>query len=327
MAKVEMQAEVSVYDTIKTLKDVLLPGEMFDDQNHAIVMATQNLGGHWLKYGTKLVMADRTGHFVLSGVTGNEKVNVVHDPSFDPEFSFQSNQLSPSTTRDILIAFVHDGFSAMPEGVPPGMSAAGAVASCCSGSSGVTMRPAASTSCLDYDGPLGDGVRYPHTPSNYLKVYRNYVNSTCWGFVDSGLCTNEGATITNQLSGAGGPSCYNNHKYRFCQDVGKTFTITPTSKTVKDGDSVDLEVENSTAGNETSLSLDGPGSISTQLLKHYDDGAQEHQDKQSFSYSASLPSGQDSATATITGESNGQTVTATITITKHDQGGNFKKKG
>jgi hypothetical protein len=126
--------------------------------------------------------------------------------------------------------------------------------------------------CLDYNGPHLDAKPYNRGagPACMAKGICNFLGSTCyeWSFLKANTpCGNEGALPWNR----GGPTCYNNHKYRNCQALDETaFSFTPSSSAIEFNDSVELEVTNNTPKNATCLQVSGgPGQPKLKLRPGY----------------------------------------------------------
>lgn len=142
----------------------------------------------------------------------------------------------------------------------------------------------------------------------------------------SAACINERAIL--QVTG---PSCWANHKYRFCQNMSMTaFSVSATGTVqVQVGHTLSITVHNNTPANETMVHLSGDahGSIlpgpgvsgmsgGTSKIEHYDDSAFVHHEDRVVVYQApaSLPNGQTEASDTLVFSANGMTKTLTIRV-------------
>jgi len=142
----------------------------------------------------------------------------------------------------------------------------------------------------------------------------------------SAACINERAIL--QVTG---PSCWANHKYRFCQNMRMTdFSISATGTVqVQVGHTLFIIVHNNTPANETMVNLSGnangtllpaPGiramSGGAHMIEHYDDSALQHMSDRTIVYKApdSLPNGQTEANDTLVCSANGITKTLTMRV-------------
>ena len=116
--------------------------------------------------------------------------------------------------------------------------------------------------CLDYDG-IGDGkpVNRKAGPVCAAVGYIKFTNSTCykWTF-ENFACINESALFwNNQNPKKKAPNCYQNHKYRNCQNLNMYDLNLIANKTeIKFGESVNLKLRNNTPGNFTCLAVSTP---------------------------------------------------------------------
>ena len=252
-------------------------GIFLDDAEHALQMPTNVLGGYWVVLGDQRVMSDTNGNFTIDvpyGVTNGFVVPQRGDRSTYAEANFDVNQLAlpGQTSSPILVRFEHEGVlnmnspSQVPSGALPLFSpASGPVCGdpCRVGS----LDPYC---CRDYDGSLvNDGCRYRETDTS-SKVQRvvRYFGSTCYSLVNEGLCFREynSHAVGSRVSGL---VCYDNHKYRNCQNVdlnaGMAFTISASATTVRCGESIDLAIHNNSRANETDFVLGAASRIPGKL--------------------------------------------------------------
>jgi hypothetical protein len=159
--------------------------------------------------------------------------------------------------------------------------------------------------CLDYNGPSGDGKPIQRGAGNdCLAIGAKFFEwSTCFVWTVAGACSNEAALPWNNLEPANpAPNCYDNHKYRNCQNLNANdFKLNPRSTLVKFGESSDLLLRNNTVGNSTCLTIDtnGPAakldlnSLGTLVhssscngyrADHFSDQAQKHYEQMKFRF-------------------------------------------
>jgi hypothetical protein len=197
--------------------------------------------------------------------------------------------------------------------------------------------------CLDYDVAKGrivnedqgdEGDRQARSRIDGFCVSKRvaeFIGTECykWTFGSgssySAACINERAIL--QVTG---PSCWANHKYRFCQNMRMNeFDVSVTgSVQVRVGSSVPISVTNNTPANETMVTVTGdaagdleltPGvskSGASFIVRHYEDSELQHYKVRQLVYKApaSLPDGQTEATNTLTFTANGMTKTLTIRV-------------
>jgi|GEM_PF-3160067 len=160
-----------------------------------------------------------------------------------------------------------------------------------------------------------------------------FIGSECYkwtfgpGSSHTAECYNEQAIIGDWSN----VNCWANHKYRFCQNMSlddfdaKTFFST----TVTVGGTVAITVTNNTPSYDTAVSISGgaggrilpassveASSSYDAIVKHYDDGVQQHFRVRNITYAApeELPSGQTEAIETLTFTAAGKTKTITLRI-------------
>ncbi len=320
----EIQTTASVYSTVKSEHSSQFgaAGITPDDANHAFVAQATPLSGRWVRVGTTVVMSDSDGIFVLpSGTSGTDLAILSEAGDTTPITVFSLSRLDQNgATRDLVVKIIHQGPVQMEQ-----QSGHVKAPSCCSppalkSGRSTTFNPGR---CLDWDNPLGDHIQYSHLDPRGVW---NYVNSTCWKNVNSGLCAIEGNTITNGLLMTGGPHCWQNHGFRMCQDVREDeFDITSSvSSYVLYGDTVAADITNNTAGNDTLVTLGGTGVLSspgsaaagTQILVHHYDST-KHLVSRTVSYVADLPPGVDEKDVRITARSHGHTKSISFKVYRH----------
>jgi uncharacterized protein (TIGR03437 family) len=198
--------------------------------------------------------------------------------------------------------------------------------------------------CLDYNGPTGNKSRYKRTADCGFEVLRNFYRSTCyewiWGIGNkTAVCDNE---ILQGVVGRG-IACWDNHKYRNCQQMApdKFEIVAPPAQSADfivvefTGDvSQIIVITNETPANETKLTVSGdidgkldlnplPFPVLTDndqsfgggrySLAMYSDKAKTHFSARVLSYTAPrLPRGSTPRTAMLVFESYGKTKTLQI---------------
>jgi hypothetical protein len=198
--------------------------------------------------------------------------------------------------------------------------------------------------CLDYNGPSGDGKPIQRGAGNdCLAIGAKFFEwSTCFVWTVAGACSNEAALPWNNLEPATpAPNCYDNHKYRNCQNLNANdFKLNPSSTLVKFGESSDLWLRNNTVGNSSCLAIDtkGPaakldlnslgtlvhsGNCNGYRADHFSDQAQKHYEQMKFRFItprvvAPKPC---KATYKVVASSGGKVSNATIVATNPRCGG------
>lgn len=299
--------------------------------------------GKWVTVGAQAVMTDRRGNFQVPVTpSAGDQGSVFYGPmdtvplgTFDPAYlgtaaasakviTLATVMGNPGEMNSAALAAavkMHPikpaDLSAAPDGCP-------LRSPCPAGDDSVGC-------CLDYDGPGGDQLpRSRSTGPNDpvicdAKAYLNFILSTCFNWTATLDCSNESAYPGH----AGGPNCWNNHKYRNCQNLDRNdFSETATtSTTIYAGGTVTLHLHNNTPANDTvastpsigSLTLTGPGSMETKggslIVHHYDDPSRKHFKDTDLLFTAPVttPNG-GQATVTLTFQAFGFTSTETITI-------------
>ena len=299
-------------------------GGRFDDAHFAIAAPRQPMGGYWVRVGKTTVMADRDGAFTLPPGAAGKSAEVLRDRTdAKPVLRFPLSMLAGSAgqPKEIVATVYRDIASGM--GGAEGRG--GQAASCCPPQGRVER-----FKCLDYDGPLGDGKFYNDILD--WRRYWNYLGSFCQRQVWSGVCTLEKESEIAIVGTAGWAvvamkGCYENHGFRFCQEITNEFDLQQDGEAAP-GDAVWLSIKNTTAATESSITLEGPGTLFDPRKKttgaaldlrhsHPLPGSEfggDHQDVERFQYRAELPPGVDEATATITARSGGSVDVVRIVV-------------
>jgi hypothetical protein len=187
--------------------------------------------------------------------------------------------------------------------------------------------------CLDYNGTLGDGEPYLRSGNCGAQGYLNFIESTCWQwtFLKRGRpCFTERAILQVE-----GPTCWNNHKYRSCQNMNEAdFSLNPPTATVEFGQSVQMALRNNTPGNSTCLQVTGgPGKPKLTLgskggfvkaaecggyrADHFTNSPRKHYEDMVLRFKApSAPKNACRALYTLSAQSGGQATDASITAIK-----------
>lgn len=316
-----------------------------NDFAHALETATNALPGYWIAVGDQRVMTDTNGEFqvdVPSGVTWGSALAHPEERTTPALAIFEVNQLvaAGQVPTPIVVRYQRDGLLNMDGRRNLSARAAVALAGARLAGEPVCGDPGRSgKACLDYDGMVSDGCRYPDDDlaTFYEKIIR-YLGSTCHKLVEAGLCANEGNALRFVLilvppyiipaAPLIGPGCFENHKYRYCQNVVRTdLVLASDTLEVRCGETLDLVVHNNTWDNETALtlgpaSLKYPGTLMGQrvsagtrprsfTLRHYDDTVRRHLEDQSIRYTAptreELQAAGGVARVVITAKSGGET--------------------
>jgi formylglycine-generating enzyme required for sulfatase activity len=243
----------------------------FDDGAHTILMATNALPGYWVVMGDQKVMSDTNGNFSIDvphGLSNGFVVPRNGDRSTLAVALFTMDQLRPigGAAPPIFVRFQRTGGLHM-----DGESVVGGSGPRLAGvqlADVLCGNPAAHVGnseacCLDYDGYLPSDCKGAEDAATALP---GYLGSTCYRLVNEGLCINEWNALrfpdgVPTWPGRGrGPSCFDNHKYRNCQNVNMNpnaaFTMSASALTVRCGESLDLTIYNNSPANETELCLE-----------------------------------------------------------------------
>lgn len=197
--------------------------------------------------------------------------------------------------------------------------------------------------CLDYNGPYGDGN--PISRDTGLDCYalgaKFFEWSTCFVWTVAGACANEGALPWNNTATTLGPACWENHKYRNCQNLNPNdFKLSPPAELITMGQSVDMVLRNNTVGNSTCLNILGNNPPATLDLRsngtlvhslwcgtyradHFSDQAQKHYENMALRFQTPKSTSQRpcSVTYKIIGDSGGKSSRSTIVATNPLCGG------
>jgi hypothetical protein len=199
--------------------------------------------------------------------------------------------------------------------------------------------------CADYDTSKGRIVGEDEGEEDETSIDGNcgakrvaeFLGTPCYNWTHgygsrySAECWNERAYW--QLIG---PSCWENHKYRFCQNMSMTdFSVSVgTTVTVTVGETLSISVRNNTPKYDTTVTQSGDaggtlsgtgyvtgGVFSSAYIQHYDDSAKTHIPARTLTYTApsELPNGQTEAHDTLTFSAHGITKTVAIRVVQRCQ--------
>jgi hypothetical protein len=310
----------------------------FQLDGQTLVFPQMPMPGYWVQIAGKRLMCDTLGYFHLSASSVGGLQGQVFEQYDDtiPKATFTSANLVPEgqSPTSIKIADVlsdpadmnpsnmntlereKTGIGCpMHDACPPGNNVAGC--------------------CLDYDGRFGNHqplIRNGNIPDSCkAQAYLNFISSTCfeWSTTYRLVCRNERAYPPFT-----GPTCWENHKYRNCQNLSRTdFFVQTSGNSVGCGGSLSIHVRNNLPANETlirSSSGDMKGSLSIVLpsgtiaavtggyeVRHYIDADHTHYNDVFLTYHApsALPSGTNSITEVLNFESGGTTRQVDISVT------------
>jgi hypothetical protein len=150
--------------------------------------------------------------------------------------------------------------------------------------------------CVDYNNPFGDGMAYDRNTTDgtcQKQAIWNFVLSTCFAWTSIGVCAQEAAFME-------GPSCWNHHKYRNCQNLKVNDLSASPAKMVLDcGESMKFDIHNNTPGNSTIVTnqegtfanAGGNGAVIAKgahvyQVQHYSDARQLHYEDMHLTYTA-----------------------------------------
>lgn len=236
-------------------------GVFFDDAEHAILMRTNALPGYWIVMGDQRVMSDTNGNFVIDvphGITNGFAVAQYGYRSTQAEAVFTTEHLAPvgGKALPILVRFERRGGLHM-DGDLPALAGSPGLA-------GIHLtevrygNPAvhvgnSKACCLDYDGYLPSDCK---GAEDTAEAVSHYIGSTCHKLVEAGLCSREWNALRFAYglpyAPLTGPSCFENHKFRNCQNIDETFAISSSGES--ENGSL-LRVHNNTRANETLLTV------------------------------------------------------------------------
>ncbi len=204
--------------------------------------------------------------------------------------------------------------------------------------------------CLDYDGPLGGGepVNRSAGSSCFALGARNFIGSTCYKWTvplarvypPGNACLNESALPwNNAIPFYAAPNCYNNHKYRNCQNLNEDdFSLTPAASFIKFGEFVDFGLRNNTPANSTCFDISrekvtprltllskgglNPSAFCDYSADHYTDAPKKHYEDMKLRFAvAKAPPKVCKATFKLKGRAYGKTVHSTVVATDPKCGG------
>jgi formylglycine-generating enzyme required for sulfatase activity len=338
-----------VYTSLVSTNRAVLQGlgMTLNDNDSALESPTNALPGYWVAVGDQRAMSDSNGVFQIDlpyGITNGFVIQRRGDRTIPALAIFGVSQLVPpgQTGPPIVVRFERFGVLNMNgtyQSKGSGPDCTDPCASC-----GNTK-----ACCLDYNGLISDGCRYPDSWDSLVAKLLRYFNSTCYRNVNAGLCAAEFNALrfievpvppyVVPYAPMVGPTCFQNHKYRNCQNCVKTdLTLAASALVVNCGETIQLTVHNNTWGNETELLL-GPSKVKnpgdlkgrslvaapapgTFVLRHYDDWATPkpvHLEDQIVQYTAPTLQELDSAEgwdyqAVVTARSGGEVRTLTIQV-------------
>jgi hypothetical protein len=237
-------------------------GLIIDSVNHALVTTNHALPGYWLNFGDQWVMTDTNGTFTLSldNETTEGYITAYYGARStvaEGTFNLSDLVLPGENPKPIVVQFKNDvGLDMDSRRVDPlrqsdrirGAEDTGAPCRDC------RLLGNSEPCCLTHDGLIpsdckigGDGEG-KYDPN----VLRAYIGSTCYNLVEAGLCAREENSHRTSLRILG-LSCWENHKYRNCQNVSGLFNFSCQGTEIPTGGRVDFRVFNDTWANETTL--------------------------------------------------------------------------
>ena len=172
-------------------------GISLNDQEHALQFPTNPVPGYWIVVGDQRVMTDTNGNFQIDvplGVTNAFVVRSREGRSTQAEMTFDPRKLAipGQTPAPIVLQYRHEGILNMDaprQSTTLGLAAFRAAGGPICGNPCATV--ANSGCCLDYDGIVSDGCKYPDDLASIDDKIIRYIDSTCYRLVDQGLCANE----------------------------------------------------------------------------------------------------------------------------------------
>lgn len=319
-------------------------GMTLDETTKTIVSNELPLQGHWVRIGDRFCMTDKDGLFVVDGNVpdaGTARVFSETDaPTAEGEFPISSLVPEGQTPGSVRLTLDYHASSvtkatsraqAAPDGCPlkeaclPAHHPDGNDKAC----------------RLDYNGPDGDSLPRVRglggSDDCVSKSSDNYIDSTCfhWTFAAPGRpCLGEGPDVDE------GMTCWKNHKYRNCQNMGEDdLNLTPKIK-VPLGGQVTFTLRNNTPANNTMLlwqEKNVPGSLAldpsapssearleklsgAQFVYHYNEARQEHYEDVKLVYTAptSLPDGKTAETYHLEALAGGYRVVCEVVVGEID---------
>jgi hypothetical protein len=289
--------------------------------------------GYWVKAGNGIFQVEENGVVRINNLSGNEGSAAVFRSYSDaqsstvkPVISFSLAGLSNNCSNPpiISIPIAINGISGMDSSPLASnlMGTESVLAGCKLWEEGVpdpitfynrldynrTINGKTEGCCLDYTNPDGDKTKYKTEQSAHCETQRikNFFFSTCasWTIGPHIECWNEGGV--QKFLGGTGSSCWENHKYRNCQQMdtrGLSFKVSPIytsdeisqeniNLTLSTTASCFINIYNTTPKNESVLRVVKPGGgtlyiytfngitgnpeikpvSGTYVIKHYHDG-------------------------------------------------------
>ena len=174
-------------------------GMTLNDQDHALESPINPLPGYWIVVGDQRVMTDTNGGFQVDVPYGTSQGFVVphsgdRTTPADAIFDVNGLVLPGQTPAPIVVRFERDGSMSMDAA---GQSAAAASkAARVPAGAPICGNPCAAMGnraacCLDYNGIVSDGCRYPDDFGSFGDKLIRYLGSTCHRLVEAGLCVRE----------------------------------------------------------------------------------------------------------------------------------------
>jgi hypothetical protein len=242
-------------------------GVTLDDTQHALVMQTNGMPGYWIVMGDQRVMTDTNGNFAIDipyGMTNGYVVSRPGEPHTHAELTFSANQLSEpgQPVVPLVLQYQHSGEFDMDDPLAAVSTQSRArLADIICGNPAVRVGNSTAC-CLDYNGYIPTDCK----GKRELEVaITHYIGSTCHKLVTAGLCAREWNALqfvsvpfppfVIPFAPLSGPSCFVNHRYRNCQNIDNSFSITPDVNEITSGGTFTLKVHNNTWANETILTV------------------------------------------------------------------------
>jgi hypothetical protein len=304
------------------MAEVVSRGLGINEEKSCLTMPPRPYSGVWVRLGKTTVMTDEEGRFTLPAGSTGSVVEVLRQPtSKEVELAERADSYDPNNLT-ITVAYLHQGGKAMVE------SNRSVDTSCHTPSS---SRSRAETRCKSWDGGILWYSGSPDTPQDSPQGLAAYVGSTCWKFVESGECANEGNVIKNVRNMVSGPSCKPNHGWRYCQEMtGELEVSIPDA--IKVGETGTVRVTNRTTGIVSELSVsDGavfvPGQRpfvevsalgSYAWLDHSNSLEKKYYETRTIQLKPKLPSGVSGKVVTVRVEVGGKRYSKKVNVGKFD---------
>lgn len=290
------------------------------------------MAGYWISVGDQKVMTDVNGFFELDDFSeiesgyvwaNNLEYSAQPDSVFDPGRLSVKGELPVKITVPFTIDPKYMDFSS------PNWKSHSILAQQASGDAicgdGWNSNPC----CRDYDGflTLNNPAAWQKWPENDPRKLAAYIGSTCFKLVNRGWCIREGNGHW-LFPNTPGLSCWFNHKYRNCQNLGEVFSLNLEKNKVLAQNQVRIVIENSTPANDTLIEtthagLYGPrliGFLGSYVLRHYDDGIKEHYASSALTFTAPrVPAGKSRIQVPFIARAFGRTLTATLNVVRVDK--------